>query len=96
MMFGIKTKKDKRIEYLESLVMAQQYKRPTIIQQAKDIQTLGASIILERDMSIEYAKREVTRRLIEDAEQNIYYDVEDDNRGNKILRGYLRVVIERR
>lgn len=96
MMFGIKTKKDKRIEYLESLVMAQQYKRPTIIQQAKDIQTLGASIILERDMPIEYAKREVTRRLIEGAEQNIYYDVEDDNRGNKILRGYLRVVIERR
>ena len=95
-MFRIKTKKDKRIEYLENLLMAQTYKRPTVIQQEKDVQRVSASVILEPDMPISYAKRVVNMRMADVVEENIYFDVEDDKMGNKILRGYLNIVIERR
>lgn len=90
MMFGIKTKKDKRIEDLESR-LSLTYRHPTIIASQKDTICLGASVVIEDNMSIEFAKRRLAEIMMKEVERQIWYDVEDFN-GKKLLRGYLRVV----
>ena len=90
-MFGIKTKKDKRIEDLESQLSQMHYRYPTIIASQKDTICLGATVNIEDNMPIEYAKRKLAEVMMTEVERHIYYDIEDFN-GKRILRGYLRVV----
>lgn len=91
MIFGIKTKKDKKIEELELRLSSMCYKHPTIIAAQQDTICLGASVIIEDDMSIEFAKRRLAEIMMKEVERQIWYDVEDVN-SKKLLRGYLRVV----
>ena len=91
MIFGIKTKKDKRIEDLESRLNSMTYKHPTIIASQKDTICLGATVVIEDNKPIEFVKRELAAKMMAEIERQIWYDVEDFN-GKKLLRGYLRVV----
>lgn len=93
MIFGIKTKKDKRIEDLKSMINSMIYKYPKIIASQKDSICLGASIIIEDDMPIEFAKKKLAEIMMKEVERQIYYDVEDVD-GKKVLKGYLRVVVK--
>ncbi len=101
-MFGIKTKKDKKIEQqeeriknLESLLASQYYKHPHITQAYNNMQTVCASARLDDGMPIEIAKQEIARKMIWELTRCIYYDVEDENdiAMGKVLKGYLNVGI---
>lgn len=95
-MFNFKTKKDKRIEYLENLLSAQLYKSPKIITENANTTTIGASVILEDCIPFEYAKREIARKFADELMDYIYFDVEDrPEECRRILKGYLRVIDNR-
>lgn len=87
-MFGFKSKKDKRIEELERLLYIRQ---PQLLKVEHNIRVLGASIILEPDMPVEYAKEMLARKMVEEVKESMSYDLEDDGRGNKLMRAYLKV-----
>ena len=90
MIFGIKTKKDKRIEELEQMLYMSHYKTPRIISSEKNIITLAAKTMYP----IEYIKKDIARKMIDEIEQYIHYDVEEGERDHKVLTGYLRIVID--
>lgn len=66
-MFGIKTKKDKRIESLENQLNSMYLKHPQIITTHGNIISLGAAQILEEGMSSDYAKRKIAEKLVDEA-----------------------------
>jgi len=94
MIFGIKTKKDKRIEELEGMLFVSKLEQPMPLKIEHNIVALGASQILEDGMPVEYAKERIARLMVDEIESHIYYDVVDDGRW-KVLKGYIRVVIEK-
>lgn len=95
-MFGIITKKDKkiaeqaaRIEELERwLVM----KPPTITETRHDVRTLRCSVVLQDGMPAEYAKRSIARKMVEGLEEVITYDFHDEEY-NRVITGDLKVVV---
>lgn len=93
-MLGIKTKKDKRIEQLENMLFATKLQTPMPVRIDKNIVALGASVVLEDLMPVEYAKELITRNMAEKIKDQIFYDVED-REGLRVLHGYLRIVVER-
>lgn len=65
-MFGLKTKKDKRIEKLENQLSSMYLKHPHIITTQGNVITLGATQILEDGMPTDYAKQMVARKLVDE------------------------------
>lgn len=90
-MFGIKTKKDKRIEALEHQLDIMYFKRPQIITTKGNVIAMGATQILEEGMPVEYAKQMVARKLVDEAIRFIHYDLEQHGAKNA-LKGYIQVV----
>lgn len=90
-MFGIQTKKDKRIKELETQLSSVYFKQPHIITTHGNVIVLGAGQVLENGMPPEYAKRMIAQKLIDEAINYITYDLEDYC-GKMILKGYIRVV----
>lgn len=91
-MFGIKTKKDKRIEALEEQLNSMYFKHPTFINAHGNMQSLGAIQILEEGMPPEYAKRMIAQKLVEGAIPYIHYDLEQH--GTKtVLKGYIQIIV---
>ena len=90
-MFGIKTKKDKRIEELETQLSSIYFKQPRIITTHGNVIVLGAGQVLEIGMSPEYAKRMIAQKLIDEAINYITYDLEDYC-GKMMFKGYIRIV----
>ena len=90
-MFGIKTKKDKRIEALENQLSNMYFKQPHIITTQGNVISLGAIQILEDGMPTDYAKQMVARKLVDGAIKFIHYDLEQH--GTKhALKGYIQIV----
>lgn len=89
-MFGFKSKKDKRIEELEAMLFMRG--TPRIIESKHNITTLGARLILEPDMPVEYAKEILARKMTEQIKDSMTYDLEDDSERHKILRATLKIV----
>ena len=89
-MFGIKTKKDKRIEALEEKLLMLHMKTPVLLTSTKDFVAIGARVMLEDGMPVEVAKRRIAHQMIEYCEGIIHYEVEDVE-GKRILKGYLYV-----
>lgn len=90
-MFGIKTKKDKRIEELENQLSSMYLKHPHIITTQGNVISLGATQILEDGMPTDYAKQMVARKLVDEAVNFIHYDLEQHGTKNA-LKGYIQVV----
>ena len=91
-MFGLKTKKDKRIEELENQLSSMYYlKHPHIITTQGNVISLGAIQILEDGMPTDYAKQMVARKLVDEAVNFIHYDLEQHGTKNA-LKGYIQVV----
>ena len=90
-MFGIKTKKDKRIESLENQLNSMYLKHPHIITTQGNIISLGATQILEEGMPSDYAKRKIAEKLVDEAMKFIHYDLEQHGR-NLMLKGYIQIV----
>ena len=84
-MFGIKTKKDKRIEELERELFLL---RPTTafsqLRQLGHGDHLICSVELRDDMPTDVAKRILQRELAKKLDNYIWYDVEDDGRHKKL------------
>ena len=89
-MFGIKTKKDKRIEALEEKLLMLHMKTPVLLTSTKDLAAIGGRVMLEDGMPVEVAKRRIAQQMIEYCEGIIHYEVEDVE-GKRILKGYLYV-----
>ena len=90
-MFGIKTKKDKRIEALENQLSSMYLKHPHIITTQGNIISLGATQVLEEGMPSDYAKRKIAEKLVDGAIEFIHDDLEQHGR-NLMLKGYIQVV----
>lgn len=90
-MFGIKTKKDKRIESLENQLNRIYLKQPHIITTQGNIIALGAAQILEDGMPSDYAKRKIAEKLVDEAIKFIHYDLEQHGR-NLMFKGYIQIV----
>lgn len=65
-MFGIKTKKDKRIEELLEFLNYAMAQRPSITTIERDVVTLKATQILEPGMPVDFAKKHMVREMAED------------------------------
>ena len=104
-----KTRKDKiieeqkaRIESLEEKVFESHLRRPTIIEQNRDIITVGCKQFLEDGMSVELAKEIIARNMAKELEKFIEYDMEDgavrngrNGRPYPIIAGYLHVALRK-
>lgn len=90
-MFGLKTKKDKRIEELEKQLSNMYLEHPHIITTQGNVISLGAIQILEDGMPTDYAKQMVARKLVDEAVKFIHYDLEQHGTKNA-LKGYIQVV----
>jgi len=92
-MFGIKTKKDKRIEELEEQLRYTYFKQPMIIENRGNVLTVASKVCLEDMMPVEYAKDKISRDMAENLKEYITYDVEQYSNGKKALSGYLKIVV---
>lgn len=90
-MFGIESKKDKRIKELERMLSSTYYRVPKVIAQDKNVITLCTRTILEDGMPTEYAKEIIARRMVDEIKQYIYYDIDDES-CHHALKGYLKIV----
>lgn len=101
-MFGIKTKKDKKIESLEVKIKTledrlyeSRFKQPRIYQQNARVETVTAMQMVELGMPIDFVKSKIARMMIGELKDTIHYDIEQDERTqNIVLRGYLNYVID--
>jgi hypothetical protein len=94
-MFGIKTKKDKRIEELEKLLNYAMAQRPSIATIERDVVTLRATQILEPGMPVDFAKKHIAREMAEHLENHIEYDVRDSEYHSPLVEGTLYVCIRK-
>ena len=89
-MFGIKTKKDKKIEHLESLLARPMMPYVPLEIKKGDLIPYKAQIILSDGMPVEYAKEEIARGLSESMKHHIKYDIfNDDETGKVIITGVM-------
>lgn len=101
-MFGIKTKKDKKIESLEEKIQKledrlyeSRFKQPRLYQQNAKVETITAMQMVEPGMPIDLVKSKIVAMMVEELKDKIYYDIEQDARTqNIVLRGYLNHVID--
>lgn len=94
-MFGIKTKKDKRIEELEKLLNYVMAQRPSIATIERDVVTLRSTQILEPGMPVDFAKKHIARKMAEHLENHIEFDVRDSDCQFPIVEGTLHVCIRK-
>ena len=92
-MFGIKTKKDKRIEALENQLHSMYFKHPHIITTQGNVISLAATQVLEDGMPPDYAKRKIAEKFVDEAMRFVHYDLGQCGR-DWILRGYIRIVAD--
>ena len=92
-MFGIKTKKDKRIEELEEQIRFAYFNQPRIIETSGNVLTVAAKVCLEDMMPVEYAKNKISYDMAKNLKEYIRYDVEQYSNGKKALSGYLKIVV---
>lgn len=96
MIFGIKTKKDKRIEELEKLLdYMSATAKPHIATIERDVVTLKCKQILEPGMPVEFAKHRIARDFTEHIETQIDYDIRDSDTPYPVIEGTLRVVVQK-
>ena len=101
-MFGIKTKKDKKIEslevkikMLEDRLYESRFNQPRFYQQNAKVETITAMQIVEPGMQIDLVKSKIVAMMADELKDTIHYDVEQDERTqNIVLRGYLNYVID--
>lgn len=101
-MFGIKTKKDKKIESLEVKIKTledrlyeSRFKQPRLYQQNAKVETITAMQMVEPGMPIDLVKSKIVAMMVDELKDTIHYDVEQDERTqNIVLRGYLNYVID--
>ena len=101
-MFGIKTKKDKKIEslevkikMLEDRLYESRFKQPRFYQQNAKVETITAMQIVEPGMQIDLVKSKIVAMMADELKDTIHYDIEQDIRTqNIVLRGYLNHVID--
>ena len=86
-MFGIKTKKDKRIEELEKRLFLLSPMAPTIIKQERNIGRATASILLDDQISVDRAKRFLKEKIIKQIEEAkaLEYQIVDEGPYRKII-----------
>lgn len=91
---GIKTKKDRRIEELESLLsyMAAQ---PEFKAETKDVLTLRHNQILEPGVKQEFALDLISRRFGEELKPFIESNVVISPSGNKVLQASIDILIRK-
>lgn len=92
MLFGFKTKKDKRIEELEKLVDYLMHQQPKITSEERQIVTLRRNQILEPGVDPEFAKQIVAKRYGEDLRPYIRFEVVTSPSENRVLQAKLDVV----
>ncbi len=90
-MFGIKTKKDKKIEELQAQLDIMNFKRPQIITTQRNVVTFAATQIIADGMPSEYVKRMIATKLVDEAIEYIHYDLEQHGT-TTALKGYIQVV----
>ena len=91
-MFGIKTKKDKRIEHLESLLAMPVAPYSQVEIRKGDLIPYAARVIIRDGMPVEYAKEQVARNLLENMKHHIHFDISDaDKFGEITLTGKIYV-----
>ncbi len=84
-MFGIKTKKDKRIEHLERLLaMPTMPQQPAIIVNRHDLIPVRAQITLGDGMSVDEAKEKLALFIGEKLQDFIHFDVSDADAYGKV------------
>lgn len=88
MIFGIKTKKDKELERLRTLIL----QTPYITLQQGNVIELAASQTLEEGMPVDYVKRKIAEKFVDKAMEFVKYDLVQKGRGGKALEGRIKIV----
>lgn len=98
-MFGIKTKKDRKIEELnekieklEERIYFTSFKQPRIYQLDKKTETVTAMRIIENDIPLGVVKREIAMILTDELFDQIVWTIEEVNE-KKAIRGSLDYVV---
>ena len=98
-MFGIKTKKDRKIEELnekieklEERIYFTSFKQPRIYQQDRNIETVTAMRIIEEGVPLGIIKREIAMMLTDELFDQIVWTVAEVN-DKKAVRGQLDYVV---
>ena len=98
MLFGLfKTKNEKRIEELERLLARP---LPRVVETTKcNVERLSAKVVIQKmcipsSYPIYFCKRDVARKMTEKLMDAIDYKEYDDEMGNHIIEGTLKVVID--
>ena len=95
--FGLKPiiNKDKRIVELEAQIeILTHFKQPLVIRNEKDTLTFVETVVIEDGVPIDILKEEIARKMVEAAKDHIHYDIEDMENGQRVLTGYLTVVMK--
>lgn len=84
-MFGIKTKKDKRIEHLESLLaMPVAPYQTVVLESRRDAVAYKAQVILEAGLPVEYAKEQIARKIADEMRKHIAFDISDADKFGEV------------
>jgi hypothetical protein len=92
MIFGIKTKKDKRIEELENLLSYTLTTRLKAQTKSKDVVTLRRNQLVEPGVDVEFAKQLTVKRFSEDLRPYVKFEEVVSPSGDNILYASLEVL----
>ena len=93
MLFGFKTKKDKRIEYLESQ-LAKSVSPSIMIRRGKLIPYKARGLVRD-GIPVEDVKDRIVNDLIEGIKRHIHFDISDaDEMGEVIITGTIYIMEE--
>lgn len=92
MIFGIKTKKDKRIEELENLLSYTLTTRLKAQTKSKDVVTLRRNQLVEPGVDVEFAKQLTVKRFLEDLRPYVKFEEVVSPSGDNILYASLEVL----
>lgn len=97
-MFSFKSKKDKRIEELEGLLldavkMNQYYATQEQVGDIGKVSTLVGTFTIEDDISLETAKEVLSLKMLSSLINNIQFKTEENDKGQTVLKGYLKVAM---
>ncbi len=96
-MFGFKSKKDKRIEYLENRIreLENAFYQPKIFQKNYHVETISAMDVVEPGVPIDFVKGKIAGKILDDIkDRGLYFEALDDNyrAGGLVLRGTLHFI----
>lgn len=92
MIFGIKTKKDKRIEELENLLSYTLTTRLKAQSKTKDVVTLRRNQLVEPGVDVEFAKQLTVKRFSEDLRPYVKFEEVVSPSGDNVLYASLDVL----